>query len=100
MSLNDLPLRLHYKGLDPAASYRLRIVYMGRRVKPPIRLLADDNLEIHSYLDRPFPIQPLEFDVPREATADGELMLSCQPEPGVGGFERGCRISEVWLMRK
>lgn len=50
-------------------------------------------------LNRPFPIGPVEFDVPHAATADGELELACQPKLGIGGFERGCRIAEVWLIR-
>jgi hypothetical protein len=46
------------------------------------------------------PVRPLEFDVPGEATATGELTLSWSREPGLGGNGRGCQVSEVWLIRK
>jgi hypothetical protein len=110
ISLNDQPLQLRYRDLDPDAEYAVRITYVGRFppegtpgaefTTPPVRLVADGEHEVHPLLDRPFPIGPLEFDVPRAATADGELELACQPKLGVGGFERGCRIAEVWLIRK
>ena len=92
------------------AGYKVRITYIGpyppegtpgaEFVTPPVRLVADGEHEVHPWLDRDFPIRPREFEVPRAATADGELELGCLPKPGVGGFERGCRISEVWLIRK
>jgi hypothetical protein len=46
------------------------------------------------------PVRPLEFDIPREATATGELTLSWSREPGLGGNGRGSQVSEIWLIRK
>lgn len=110
ISLNDQPLTLRYEGLDPGAAYAVRVTYVARYPPegtpgaefwaPPVRLVADGEHEVHPLRDRTFPIQPHEFDVPRAATEDGVLELACQPKIGVGGFERGCRISEVWLIRK
>ncbi len=99
-ALYDAPLRLHYTGLDPNARYRVRVVYAGDALNRKIRLVADERYEIHPLIDKPIPIRPLEFDVPQEATADGELWLSWTSEPGMGGNGRGCQVSEVWLLRR
>jgi hypothetical protein len=51
-------------------------------------------------MTKPSPIQPLEFDLPTEATANGELTLTWTREPGLGGNGRGCQVAEVWLIRR
>jgi len=99
-ALFDAPLRMHYTNLDPTARYRLRVVYGGDAIKRRIRLLADDKYEVHPLIEKPFPLRPLEFDIPPQATADGELWLSWHQEPGLGGNGRACQVSEVWLIRK
>ena len=43
---------------------------------------------------------PVEFDIPREATRNGELNLTWTREPGQGGNGRGCQVSEIWLIKK
>jgi hypothetical protein len=45
------------------------------------------------------PVRPLEFDVPKEATAGGYLRLRWYGEMGLGGNDRGCQVAEVWLVR-
>ncbi len=99
-SLFDAPLKMRYDGLDPDAQYKIRIVYSGdgRRIK--IRLLANENYEIHPFMMRPWPPQPVEFDIPAGATSKGQLNLAWTREQGLGGNGRGCQISEVWLLRK
>jgi hypothetical protein len=99
-SLYDAPLRIDYSNLDPAARYRLRVVYAGDSPRPKIRLVAGESLEIHPFLERPVPFRPLEFDIPPEATAGGELRLSWYREPGLGGNGRGCQVAEVWLLKR
>ncbi len=94
----ESPLVLRYEGLDPAAAYRVRVVYPAESADRRIRLMADD-VEVHPFLDKPEPSKPLEFDIPREATADGLLALTWSQEPGRGGNGRGCQVAEVWLMR-
>jgi hypothetical protein len=42
----------------------------------------------------------LEFDVPREATARGELHLKWYREAGLGDAGRGLQVAEVWLVKK
>jgi hypothetical protein len=93
----DTPLRANYDGLDPGATYRVRVVYgplEGRR----IRLTAGDGHEVHSYLNKSF--EPVEFDVPGQAIRQGRLTLTWSPEPGAGGAGRGCPVAEVWLLKR
>ncbi|MDH7502136.1 MAG: hypothetical protein QHJ82_05390 [Verrucomicrobiota bacterium] len=99
-SLYDTPLRMRYTGLDPAAHYRVRVVYAGDNFKRKIRLIANGSIEIHPYIERPVPVRPMEFPVPPEAVRDGELVLSWFGETGLGGNGRNCQVSEVWLIRE
>jgi hypothetical protein len=94
MALYDAPLVLHYTGLDPAAHYRVRAVYGGG----PIRLVANDNSEVHPLLNKPY--ERLEFDLPPQAAAGGNLTLRWYGKPGRGGPGRGCQVAEVWLLKK
>jgi hypothetical protein len=98
----DTPLKMRYTDLDPSAEYRLRIVYAGDvfSMNAQLRLVANDRHEIHAPLQKPSPIAPLEFDVPIEATRNGELTLTFSAPPGIGSAGRGNQIAEVWLMRK
>ena len=99
-SLFDAPLQMRYTGLDPNAHYKIRVVYGGDSQKKKIRLMANDSIEIHPLITKPFPFKPVEFDIPQEATRSGELNLSWYREPGLGGNGRGCQVSEVWLLKK
>ena len=97
-TLYDTPLRMRYKNLDRQASYRLRVAYGRSGAGGKIRLVADEKMEIHPYLlDK---AKALEFDIPQEATADGELLLTWYPELGKGGNGRNLQVAEVWLTRK
>jgi hypothetical protein len=99
-SLNDAPLRMRYENLDPNAQYKIRVVYAGDSPARKIRLTANGQIQIHPLIDKPAPIKALEFDIPKEATRQGELNLSWHREPGLGGSGRGCQVSEVWLIKK
>jgi hypothetical protein len=98
----ETPLRMRYTSLDPSAQYRLRIVYAGDvfSMDTLVKLVANDTYEIHPPTRKPSPIQPLEFDVPADATRGGELTLTFTGTPGIGSAGRGNQIAEVWLMRK
>ena len=112
------PLSMRYEGLDPKASYRLRVTYLGR-YGATIRLVADRKYEIHGVYghtlngvrytvtygdsaakvtpDKDNPKQevtPIEFVVPQEATQDGKLELDWQRITG-----RGIQVAEVWLIK-
>jgi len=103
-NLYESSVSLHYTDLDPRAAYAVRIVYAGARGRDGeiirVRLVADGDLEVHDWIAKPRPIEPLEFEVPRAATSDGELTLTCRAEPGRGGPGRGCQIGEVWLVKR
>ena len=96
--LYDAPLRMRYHDLDPAARYRLRVVYSGGSLAPKVRLEAEGQ-EVHPFLAKPDPVRPLEFEIPRAATADGVLTLTWSEETGRGANDRGCQVGEVWLIR-
>jgi hypothetical protein len=99
-SLGDQPLKVRYTDLDPHARYKVRVLYAGDSPKKTIRLVANDTIEIHPLILKPFPYRPIEFDIPAAATQTGELNLSWFREPGLGGNGRGCQVSELWLIRK
>ncbi len=88
------------KTRDREAAYKIRVVYGGDSPGVKIRLVANDSIEIHPLIAKPAPVAPVEFDIPREATRNGELNLSWFRDPSAGGNGRGCQVSEVWLVRK
>ena len=99
-SLNDAPLTLHYDKLDRSARYKLRVVYGGDSRKKKIRLSTGDGVEIHPLMAKPWPVRPIEFEIPPSATARGELTLNWFREPALGGNGRGCQVSEVWVIKQ
>jgi hypothetical protein len=98
-STYDAPLKMQYDQLDPEVQYRVRVVYGGDNFRTRVQLLADGGTEIHAWIEKPRPLRPVEFDVPRAVTADGRLTLSWYQEPGRGGAGRGCQVAEVWLVK-
>jgi hypothetical protein len=99
-TLNDEPMEMQYRDLDRTAQYLVRIVYSGDNTPVPVRLSANDKFEIHPMQPKPTDFQPVEFDIPREATAGGELKLRWTKPAGLGGNGRGVQVAEVWLIRK
>ena len=43
--------------------------------------------------------EPVEFDIPQQATASGTLTLEWTRTPGLGGNGRGTAVSEVGLIK-
>ena len=99
-SLYDTPLRMRYPNLDPKARYKIRILYGGDSPRKKIRLIANEQSEIHPFLTKPFPFAPLEFQIPPAETRSGQLTLTWSVEPGLGGNGRGCQLAEVWLIKE
>ena len=97
-SLYDAPLVMRYEGLDRQARYRLRVVHSGDSPHIKLRLMANDAVEIHPYIERTWPPAVQEFPIPESATARGELKLAWNREPGLGGSGSGCQVAEVWLV--
>ena len=97
--LYDAPLLMVYNDLDPKAHYKIRVLYAGDGPKRKVRLVANDTIEVHPYLAKPWPFKVLEFPIAPTATQQGKLKLSWFGEPGLGGNGRSCQVSEVWLMK-
>ena len=97
-SYYDAPLQMRYAGLDPTARYRVRIVYSSATQQIPIRLTANEGIEIHPFIKKE--LRPVEFDIPPAATAAGELTLTWTQAPGSRGAGRGTQVAEIWLLRK
>ena len=96
----DEPLQMRYEGLDPSATYRLRVTYGGDGSEKPIRCVAGDSIEIHPYIEKKRPVGPVEFAIPHDATKDGQLLLSWYGPQGKGGNGRNVQVSEVWLIKQ
>jgi hypothetical protein len=96
--LFDEPLRMKYAGLDKEASYKLRIVYGKTSDNTVMRLVANEKTEIHPAMKKE--AEPLEFEIPKEATSSGDLVLAWYPEIGRGGNGRRVNVAEVWLIKK
>ncbi|MGC8666823.1 MAG: glycoside hydrolase family 20 zincin-like fold domain-containing protein [Chthonomonadales bacterium] len=99
-TLYDTPLVMKYTGLDPDATYRIRVVYAGDSPEQKIRLTSSTGVEIHPFMAKPRPIRPVEFAIPAKAIENGQLTLEWTCEPGRGRNGRGCQVSEVWLIRE
>ena len=93
----DTPIVLHYSDLDRTAQYRVRVVYGGERSRSE-RLVADGKYEIHPMQRIENLYDPLEFDIPQEATSSGDLTLTWTIPPGLGGSGRYNQVAEVWLI--
>lgn len=94
----ETPLTMRYEHLDPNASYRVRVVYVGRPTDPKIRLVANDKYEVHGWMSKPAAMSPVEFSVPAEATRTGTLTLRWFLDQGQGGFNGSIDIAEVFLI--
>ena len=92
---------MHYKHLDPTARYQVKVTYTKDLYSgdQEIRLVANDNIEVHPFLRKQKDMHPMVFDIPMEATQDGELILRWNSEDGMGGTGRGCQIAEIWLIK-
>ena len=98
-SLNDAPFEMRYPDVDPDAQYKIRIVYSAESLPIPVRLEANEGIEIHPFMRKPPSREPVEFEIPPQATRGGELTLRWYREPAHGGAGRGCEVSEVWLIK-
>ncbi len=99
-SLVDAPLNMRYDNLDPHAQYKMRVVYGGDSPDKKILCVANDKFEVHPYIKKKVPYGPVEFDIPPEATANGQLRLTWYRDQGLGRNGRGCQVSEIWLIKK
>ena len=94
----ETPLTMRYQHLDPNASYKVRVVFVGRATDPKIKLVANEKFEVHGWIQKPATMQPVEFPIPAEATKTGTLTLRWFLDQGQGGFNGSIDIAEVFLM--
>lgn len=95
------PLEMQYKDLDSLAQYKVRVTYAGEFEYHGTVLVTmrADGKEIHPMMEKPQPIKPIEFTIPKELTQDGELVLQWNHNPERTGAGRGAQVAEVWLIR-
>jgi len=96
----ETPLTMRYEHLDPKASYKVRVVFVGRPTDPKIRLVANEKYEVHGWISKPATMGPVEFSVPADATRTGTLTLRWFLDQGQGGFNGSIDIAEVFLVRR
>jgi hypothetical protein len=96
-TLYEVPLTLHYQGLDSKRHYRVRVTYAGEDYALPLRLTAND-VEVHSERLRHGNPETVEFDLPDVLTQAGSLTLRWTGPAGSGGSGRGRQVAEVWLL--
>jgi hypothetical protein len=96
--IQDRPLRMRYTDLDPSAKYKVRVTYGGDSRRVAVRLTAN-AMEVHPFREKGTTAEPVEFEIPRQATASGTLTLEWTRTPGLGGNGRGTQVSEVWLIK-
>ena len=98
-TLNDQPMEMQYRGLDERRNIG-SASFIAATARRTVRLAANDRFEIHPMKPKPIDFAPVEFDIPKEATADGELKLTWTKPVGMGGNGRGVQVAEIWLIRK
>jgi hypothetical protein len=94
-------IEVGYDGLNPRSDYSIRVTYGGYRHRAKLRLDTGGGLEIHPPLELPAKSTQFEYDLPREATAGGNLRLvwSMVRHEDSRRAERGIAVAEVWLLR-
>lgn len=95
------PLEMRYEELDPNVQYKVKLTYAGEFEYHGTVLVTmrADGEEIHPFMEKPQPIKPIEFIIPKELTQDGELVLQWNHNPERTGAGRGAQVAEVWLIR-
>ncbi len=96
----DSAVELRYEGLDPAAQYQVRVVYVPSFVPAEIRLEANGAYEVHVFRSADRVPVPAQFDIPMAATRDGKLKLQWTVNREAGQLVGFGQIGEVWLLKK
>ena len=98
-TLGETPLVFTYDGLDPAATYELRVVYGDSKLNGPVRLTANDTHQIHPLRPGPIPATVQAFILPPAVTASSRLVLRWERDPALASIRGVCHVSEIWLRR-
>lgn len=89
----DTPLQMRWEGLDPRASYHIRVVYLGP-FNPRIICETDDGQLIHGPRGNTG-ATPVSYRIPQSSTRDGVLGLRWRLANNV----RGVSVTEIWLIK-
>ncbi|WP_418992251.1 hypothetical protein [Alistipes sp.] len=91
----DRPLRLTFEGFDPAATYRVRVVYVGEanKFRSHVQLEADGQT-VHGPIRLDGDVVR-EFDLPADAARDGRITLTWRCNEG----ERGVHVAELFFLK-
>lgn len=93
----DWPLGLKYHGLDPTATYRVRLTGYGQaKLRANGQLLPPTTEARHEIGEFK------EFPIPSDLFKDGKLLLTFDPLPEEAhlNWRQQSRVSEVWLLKQ
>jgi len=111
----------HYRDLDPEAQYRIRFTFVrpwyleryASRMNQKSQTIYANEFVLAREVELRLQMSDFcTFDIPREATRQGELVIRLEKAPDVGVGDRvtveqwrncggwGTIVSEVWLMKK
>lgn len=117
----DQGVTLQYQELDPEANYSIRFTFVrpwyqdrySFRMNQKSQSIYADNQLLVEDLELPYRMSDFfTFDIPQEATNDGELIIRLEKAPDVANGDRvtveqwrnsggwGTLVSEVWLMKE
>ncbi len=120
-SSEDQGLTLHYSDLDSKASYKIRFTLVrpwfqeryAMRMNQKSETIYADDIPIAKNIELPLQMSDFfTYDIPLQATADGELTIRLERAADVGYGDRvsveqwrnsggwGTLASEVWLIKK
>jgi hypothetical protein len=89
------PLAVVYEGLDPDATYTVRLTGYNES------LLRMDGVRVKPTLDGREMGQFKEFPVPPEHIQDRKLVLTWdQPDEGQLNWRQKSRLAEIWLLKQ
>src|ERR1035437_1589085 len=54
----ETPLTMRYEHLDPKASYKVRVVSVGNPTDPKIKLVANEKVQVHGWIQKPAAMGP------------------------------------------
>lgn len=93
------PLIITYDGLDPQASYTIKLTYIDAFRELKYKLTAGEDIIIHETIG-PRPREhfdpTFEFVLPPEAYKEGALTLSLTSTGKLGGVN----VSEIWIKKQ
>eukprot|EP01102_Stenamoeba_stenopodia_P022441 TRINITY_DN9343_c0_g2_i1.p1 TRINITY_DN9343_c0_g2~~TRINITY_DN9343_c0_g2_i1.p1 ORF type:complete len:756 (-),score=172.09 TRINITY_DN9343_c0_g2_i1:38-2305(-) len=97
-SYYDAPFQLYYDKLNPSVQYVIKLVYYTTGPSSFLVQLNANGYPVHGYIEKPWPMTLLTFQVPPAATAGGSVLFTFSGVPGGGGNGRGVQVAEAFLM--